>query len=547
MNAIQKMLARPEPQTRETDREPSAGEAGAFAGALQEARVESVRERPRQERSDARSADEASRREASGTRADRTGPRERGRTTVETRTAEPTRDGDRPAPATTVARRTVTPPSGETSANGKTASATAGQSAATAAAQAAPLAAPGTMGTRPTASITSAAPDAMPSTPQGAAPSPPAPGRATGPTASADTRPATATQPAAPSAKAPTPTPTAPEVAAAARETRAPSTPQATDSANAAALSHPTVRRVVEGPASEGRSTLTHDPRVTVRPGATPAQVAEAAPAAPRPTAANAPGPQPAPPAADGTPRPTTANAATPRPGLGAATQASAPSAPSTPTAATPSPTAASHQPTLTGPKEGAPMKGSSTDAGTRIVNLGSAEGAATQAAERASVVTRPQAPAPTSDTARVLDQLAMHLKPRRPEVVVRLEPKELGRMVVRLAMRAGELSARITTSSERTARLLEADVPLLYRTLESNGIRVQEVQVHTQPGEEFEQSSEFQRSMRDHEEASSEAFERSLQEGDDPSAPGDAARAASRPHKASVSVHRSSNLDLTI
>lgn len=109
------------------------------------------------------------------------------------------------------------------------------------------------------------------------------------------------------------------------------------------------------------------------------------------------------------------------------------------------------------------------------------------EAVAASKTTTRGEAARPAAPTAQsIADQVRLHLEPRRPEVTVQLEPRQLGRMVIRLSMRAGELTARITTSVAETARLLDADAPLLFRTLADAGLKVANVEVrHGQVGEE--------------------------------------------------------------
>ena len=80
----------------------------------------------------------------------------------------------------------------------------------------------------------------------------------------------------------------------------------------------------------------------------------------------------------------------------------------------------------------------------------------------------------------RVLEQVRIRLAPKRPEVTVVLDPPELGRLHLRLALRGGALSATVTVDDIRVAKAFEADVGHLVRTLDEAGIRVSEVEIRS-------------------------------------------------------------------
>ncbi|MAG56261.1 MAG: hypothetical protein CMJ83_08230 [Planctomycetes bacterium] len=86
-------------------------------------------------------------------------------------------------------------------------------------------------------------------------------------------------------------------------------------------------------------------------------------------------------------------------------------------------------------------------------------------------------------DVERILDQVKLRLAPKRPEITVRLDPPELGRLHLKLAMRGGQLSATVTADDARVARLFESDIGRLVRTLDEAGIRVGQIEVRAETG----------------------------------------------------------------
>ena len=83
-------------------------------------------------------------------------------------------------------------------------------------------------------------------------------------------------------------------------------------------------------------------------------------------------------------------------------------------------------------------------------------------------------------DASELAEQIRVRLSPKRPEITVRLDPPELGRLHIKLAMRGGELAATVTADDARVARVFEGDVGRLYRTLDEAGIKVSEVEIRT-------------------------------------------------------------------
>lgn len=91
----------------------------------------------------------------------------------------------------------------------------------------------------------------------------------------------------------------------------------------------------------------------------------------------------------------------------------------------------------------------------------------------------------PLADAAARLDQvhaqMRAHLASERPGVSLRLDPPELGRLLVTLEMHAGRLNARIDVEHAEVRRLLESDVGRLMNTLQEAGLRPASVEVRTQ------------------------------------------------------------------
>ncbi|MDF1800992.1 MAG: flagellar hook-length control protein FliK, partial [Planctomycetota bacterium] len=73
-----------------------------------------------------------------------------------------------------------------------------------------------------------------------------------------------------------------------------------------------------------------------------------------------------------------------------------------------------------------------------------------------------------------ILRQLRAHLAPGRREVSLNLNPAELGRMQLRLAVRGGRLTAHLKAESHEALAAIERQLPELSASLEAQGFEVQ-------------------------------------------------------------------------
>jgi flagellar hook-length control protein FliK len=65
-------------------------------------------------------------------------------------------------------------------------------------------------------------------------------------------------------------------------------------------------------------------------------------------------------------------------------------------------------------------------------------------------------------------------------EMLVRLEPPELGRLQLRLALSNGELSARMLVDNHKVKELVESQLPQLRQGLQDQGFQVDKLLVET-------------------------------------------------------------------
>ena len=75
---------------------------------------------------------------------------------------------------------------------------------------------------------------------------------------------------------------------------------------------------------------------------------------------------------------------------------------------------------------------------------------------------------------ASILRQLRAQLAPGRREVTLRLDPADLGRLQLRLALRAGRLTASVRAESPEALAAIERQLPELAASLEAQGFEVQ-------------------------------------------------------------------------
>ena len=76
---------------------------------------------------------------------------------------------------------------------------------------------------------------------------------------------------------------------------------------------------------------------------------------------------------------------------------------------------------------------------------------------------------------ASILRQLRAQLGPGRRELTMRLDPAELGRMHLRLALRGGRLTATLRAESPEALTAIERQLPELAASLEAQGFEVQD------------------------------------------------------------------------
>jgi flagellar hook-length control protein FliK len=97
----------------------------------------------------------------------------------------------------------------------------------------------------------------------------------------------------------------------------------------------------------------------------------------------------------------------------------------------------------------------------------------------RASPTQAPES-APGAETAaradEILRQVELQLTPNVKRLVLELEPRELGRLSIQLALRAGKLAAIVRGERPEALALLEARAPELARLLAERGLVTDEV-----------------------------------------------------------------------
>jgi hypothetical protein len=75
---------------------------------------------------------------------------------------------------------------------------------------------------------------------------------------------------------------------------------------------------------------------------------------------------------------------------------------------------------------------------------------------------------------AAILRQLRAQLAPGQREIALQLNPAELGRMHLRMALRGGRLTAHLTAESPEALAAIERQLPELGASLEAQGFEVQ-------------------------------------------------------------------------
>lgn len=101
-----------------------------------------------------------------------------------------------------------------------------------------------------------------------------------------------------------------------------------------------------------------------------------------------------------------------------------------------------------------------------------------------------------TVDTQDIMDQIMDYMKVESSQAFTKLEmqlhPETMGRVVIEITSRNGELTAQITTQNEAVRAALESQIVSLKENLNEQGLRVENVQV-TVESHGFEQAYEGQ------------------------------------------------------
>ncbi len=92
----------------------------------------------------------------------------------------------------------------------------------------------------------------------------------------------------------------------------------------------------------------------------------------------------------------------------------------------------------------------------------------------------------------QTLDRIRVLSRNGSQEIQIRLDPPELGRMQMKLAVDGSSVAARVTVENEAVKQILEHGLPQLRESLSSQGLRVERFDVHVgfgfdqQPGKEL-------------------------------------------------------------
>lgn len=96
----------------------------------------------------------------------------------------------------------------------------------------------------------------------------------------------------------------------------------------------------------------------------------------------------------------------------------------------------------------------------------------------------------------QMIKKLDVMVKENQSQMKIILKPEFLGRMTIKLAMENGLVTARFMAENYQVKQLLEASLPQLRASLESNGIRLDRAEVNLlqQPAHDFSGQSSFER-----------------------------------------------------
>jgi flagellar hook-length control protein FliK len=82
-----------------------------------------------------------------------------------------------------------------------------------------------------------------------------------------------------------------------------------------------------------------------------------------------------------------------------------------------------------------------------------------------------PRAPVDNDRAAQILRHIRLHLAPELRQATIQLEPRELGRITIRVALRGDALHAQMHVEKSETLEALERQVPELRAALERSGL----------------------------------------------------------------------------
>lgn len=109
------------------------------------------------------------------------------------------------------------------------------------------------------------------------------------------------------------------------------------------------------------------------------------------------------------------------------------------------------------------------------------------------------QTSTPLPPPEKIMEQIVAHiktdLKPDSQAVEIHLEPKELGRMTLEVAMTAGKMAIKVTTEHSAVKGAIEQHWPVLQKTLENVGFSVATFSVDLYGGQlqDFNRGREYQ------------------------------------------------------
>ena len=88
-----------------------------------------------------------------------------------------------------------------------------------------------------------------------------------------------------------------------------------------------------------------------------------------------------------------------------------------------------------------------------------------------------------------VFEQIRVAVRPGKSQVVIRLEPEELGRLDIQFTIKRGRMEGSITAENSTVARLLESQMGRLFTSMEESGIHVDTFEVRARTDAEADAS----------------------------------------------------------